>query len=122
MLAGMLARLNTLSLDEVMLLERAGGTSAVHQLNSMSEATDRRMQELYDSGHLSDEALEWELITITFCFEQIDARRIIVLQDSIERVIYPLWWDQNHLVSGSNGSLRAAKSCRNSRCFHGEGE
>ncbi|MBM7826600.1 hypothetical protein [Microbacterium aurum] len=120
LLAGYLARLNELSLDEVMSLERVYGGSAVHALAEwdLSEAAEKRWSEIYQRGGFDDaDSPQLDVITMTYCIKQVDARRVIVALDSQARVAYPLWWDTKHEVSGSNRDSQPAP-CVHEGCHH----
>lgn len=120
-LAGFLASLNTLPLDEVMSLERSHGGSAVHAIADwdLSKAADARWSEIYRDDNLdADSSQQLEMISLTYCIEHVDSRRVIVAFDSQTRTVYPLWWDQHHEVSGSNGSKRGWQVCASDACHH----
>ncbi|MBQ3358537.1 MAG: hypothetical protein IJG47_06520 [Microbacterium sp.] len=121
LLAGYLARLNELSLHEVMTLERVhSGDSAVHALDetSMSVKALERWSQIYKQGGFdSAESPQLDIVTMTYCIKQVDARRVIVALDSYNRVAYPLWWDQKHEVSGSNRDSEP-ELCTYEGCHH----
>ena len=55
---------------------------------------------------------------MTYCLAQYDSRRVIVALDGRDRVMYPLWWDPEHAVSGDNGRPAAPAPCNEDSCFH----
>lgn len=117
-LAGFLVRLNALSLHEVMDLRRARGGSAVHALSDMSDPARQRWSEIYEDGDFdSADSPYLELVTMTYCIKQVDARRVVIALDSQERIGYPLWWDEHHEVSGSNRH-KDPEPCAYPECHH----
>lgn len=118
LLAGYLVRLNELSLHEVMGLQRVNGTSAVHAIATMSDEAVARWSDIYQQGDFdSAQSPHLELVTMTYCIKQVDARRVVIALDAQERVAYPLWWDQKHEVSGSNRD-NDPKPCTFDGCHH----
>lgn len=120
-LAGFLARLNEMSLDAVMEVERANQKSAVHALTpeTLSEPASERLSELYSEKGLDEGGYgDLEIITMTYCLAQYDSRRVVVALDGPARRMYPLWWDPDHGVSGSDGRTSEASPCSSDVCFH----
>lgn len=122
LLAGYLARLNRLPLDEVFALERAHGRgSAIHALaeEGLSTPAEERWAHLIEAHGLDDPSKpQLDIVTMTYCIEHVDARRVVVGFDGQTRTMYPLWWDQNHEVSGSNGSQQVPQPCESDDCHH----
>lgn len=120
LLAGYLARLNELPFDEVMTLERVHGGSAIHALDEygMSDAAGTRWAEVYRTGGFDAESSpQYDIVTMTYCIKQVDSRRVIVAVDGQNRVVYPLWWDTKHEVSGSHGGGEP-EPCSFEACHH----
>lgn len=120
-LAGFLASLNTMSLADMLNLERSHGGTANHALAEwdLSDLATSRWAEIYQSKSLdADSSQQLEIISLTYCIEHVDSRRVIVAFDSQTRTVYPLWWDQHHEVSGSNGSQRGWQACASDACHH----
>lgn len=122
-LAGFLARLNETSLDMVMTLTRGNGKSAIHAVNpeDLSEAGQDRFGEVYRSRNLdSGDYGEIEVVSMDYCLRPDDPRRVVVLFNAPDRRIYPLWWDPEHEVTGSDGRQQSAKAggCPAVDCYH----
>jgi hypothetical protein len=112
--------MNELPLDQVLALERVHGGSAVHALAewNLSDAAEKRWSEIYQAGELdAEDSPQLDIITMTYCIEQVDARRVVVAFDGQTRTVYPLWWDQKHEVSGSNRE-GTPKPCSHPECHH----
>ena len=120
-LAGFLARLNEMSLAEVMAVERSNSNSAIHAVDpdECSEAGRQRWAEFYEErGIFEGPYSHLELIAMTYCLAQYDSRRVFVALDGDARVMYPLWWDPEHAVSGDNGRPASPAPCSEETCFH----
>lgn len=119
-LAGFLARLNEMSFDDVMSMTRANGKSAVHELEPYDLSTEASAQweHLYAANQLDEgENADLAVVTISYCLGYGDGRRVVVALNREARRMFPLWWDPEHKVSGSDGGAHAAPSCID-RCLH----
>lgn len=120
-LAGFLAALNELSLDEAFRMERPHGGSAIHALSEwdLSDEALQRWGELYQERSLDEGPYgDLEVVVMTYCLEQIDGRRVVVAFDGGARTVYPLWWDTCHRVSGDDGRIQDPQPCHSGNCFH----
>lgn len=120
-LASFLASLNELSLDEVFCIERANCKSAIHPLDfkDLSDLAKGRWEQLTTEKSLDEDPYgTLDIVTMTYCLEQFDSRRVTVAFDGVPRIVYPLWWDPKHRVSGTDGTTRAHQECHSSNCHH----
>lgn len=121
-LAAFLARLNELSLDEVLGMERANGRSATHELEvadgALSAEAEQRWEHVYSTRRLDEtENADLAIVTISYCLGYGDGRRVVVAFNREGRRMFPLWWDPEHKVSGSDGVTRDAGDCIE-QCLH----
>ena len=125
-LAGFLVRLNSLWINEVLSISRAGGRRAHHVLavESFSDDAQARWGELINIHKLDSLPYgDVQPFSISYCLEKYDPRRIIVgldvsfqgigsgNRDEVKTgnpeevlrhgwVMMPLWWDPEHKVTG----------------------
>ena len=121
-LAGFLARLNELSLADVLEIRREGMRSAHHALDpeSLRSAAHDRWVEQYAVYRLDEDPYEEIFIlSLSYCLAANDPRRVIVIYDGGRRIMYPLWWDKRHMVSGVDGQTRVRGRCTDG-CLHPE--
>lgn len=113
-LAAFLARLNELSFDDVMGMLRANSNSAVHELEGydLSPEAEAQWERVYAAKEL-DQSVNADLgiVTISYCLGFGDGRRVVVALNREGRRVFPLWWDPEHRVSGSDGQDRGQADC-----------
>ncbi|MGE9781887.1 hypothetical protein [Janibacter sp. G368] len=118
----MVARLNCLSIDVVMEQQRLNTASANHAVAHRDLSADGRVA--WDAlverhGFDSDPFGVVEPVTMSYCLQPSDPRRMWLAYDSTNRAAYPIWWDPNHEVSGDDGRRQSSSpGCDASRCFH----
>lgn len=121
-LASYLAALSEISLDDVFSIERNHtGKNAVHAVSSwdLSEQAMRQYERVYEMHQLdAEERRQLEIVSMTYCIQNDDGRRVIILLEPLGRRAYPLWWDPRHQVSGTVRKERGPRHCGDPACFH----
>ncbi|KUG55624.1 hypothetical protein AVL62_04750 [Serinicoccus chungangensis] len=85
----------------------------------MSQVAEERWAHLIRVNSLDDDvSQQLEIVTMTYCVEQVDTRRVVVAFDGQRRTVFPLWWDQRHEVSGSDGTVLEPQACESEHCHH----
>lgn len=123
-LAAFLARLNTKSLDHVMMMQRANTASANHdvEIETLIPAAQERWAYLFEAHKLDEgEYGDVNLTTLSYCLSQGDSRRVWAVLDSSDRQMFPLWWDPDHVVSGQHDRPRGSGRCID-ECEHDRDE
>jgi hypothetical protein len=119
MLAGFLARANKFPLNELKAIERDTRVAA-HKLVDPINFNDwakERLNLLISKARRPDEIPEGELWSFTFCLYSDSPQRIYALY--MDSVVYPLWWDPDHKVSGERRMQRENQYIwSHERCFH----
>ena len=122
-LAAFLASYNELGIDAVFATERFhSGKSAVHILEdvAISWEAQERWARVYvdDQWEPTGDVLETDFVSFSYCLGTDSGERVICRWEAQRRIMFPLWWDPEHRVSGNDGRSRIAESCADARCFH----
>ena len=59
------------------------------------------------------------LVSLTYCTAGRDSRRVIMAYQSDARVMYPIWWDPDHRMSGTHADRAfASDDLGRCDCYH----
>lgn len=96
---------------------RASGRGANHTIDIYGDWL-KRWEQLLQERNMPD--LEYGLVAFTYCLCGDDSRRIIMTYEPISRILYPMWWDENHRVNpaGDRPAVFASAHVDHSSCLH----
>lgn len=121
-LATWIACISELELSDIFNTERHSGKSANHaiSLDNVNEPWRTRWSKIFASHRLGDKDHEaFALVSLTYCTAGRDSRRVIVAYQCDARVMYPIWWDRAHQVSGTSTCPTFADDTHDhGRCHH----
>lgn len=106
-----------MDLSDLFSQVRTNGAGANHAI-SLGGAWYELWQQMLDKCGLSDD--HCYVMSFTYCLCPADSRRLIMTYDQSNRVLYPMWWDENHQVNpaGDRPAVFAPEHVDHSGCLH----
>lgn len=62
------------------------------------------------------EYFEDRVLSLRYCFKPNDSQRLICV--SMNRVVYPIWWDKEHEIYGKDWDRNVSGLCETHGCLH----
>ena len=117
-IATFMARLSLLEIEECNGILRANGRPAHGPTTGgLSDAAEARLSDLIASSEQLERLLfDGEITRFSYCYDYSQSRRVYGIRSGA--VLYLLWWDPNHEVTGSQTPQDSPPCTGHRGCHH----